>query len=105
MFKLIVDDEINLYLVNEAFTGRYVELAEENKEYLSEWLAWPRFCTTQDDFSEFVKDSLHKYADGRAMRCVIEYHGEIVGQCWIQYHKPEPEKGRNWLLDWQTISR
>ncbi len=79
MFKLIVDDEINLYLVNEAFTGRYVELAEENKEYLSEWLAWPRFCTTQDDFSEFVKDSLHKYADGRAMRCVIEYHGEIVG--------------------------
>ena len=79
MFKLIVDDEINLYLVNEAFTGRYVELAEENKEYLSEWLAWPRFCTTQDDFSEFVKNSLHKYADGRAMICVIEYHGEIVG--------------------------
>lgn len=80
MFKLSVDDEINLYLVNEAFTERYVELvAEENSEYLSEWLAWPTFCRTQDDFKAFVRGSLHKYADGTCMNCAIEYRGEIVG--------------------------
>ena len=79
MFKLSVDEEINLCLVNESFTSRYVEFAEENYEYLSEWLAWPGFCKTQDAFKEFVKGSLHKYADGESMNCAIEYKGEIVG--------------------------
>ncbi|MDP6165026.1 MAG: GNAT family N-acetyltransferase [Gammaproteobacteria bacterium] len=79
MFKLTVDDEINLYLVNDSFTGRYVELVEENEEYLAQWLAWPRVCKTQDDFKEFVKDSLHEYAEGKSMNCAVEYRGEIVG--------------------------
>lgn len=79
MFKLTVDDDINLYLVNEAFTERYVELAKVNNEYLSEWLAWPRSCKNQDDFKEFVKGSLHKYADGKSMNCAIEFRGKIVG--------------------------
>ena len=79
MFKLSVDDEINLYLVNESFTERYVVLAKENYEYLSEWLSWPEFCKTQNDFKEFVKGSLHGYADGKSMNCAVEYRGEIVG--------------------------
>lgn len=79
MFKLTVDDEINLYLVNVAFIDRYVELAAENHEYLSQWLEWPRHCQTQDGFNSFVKGSLHKYADGESMNCAIEFRGEIVG--------------------------
>lgn len=79
MFKLGVDDEINLYLVNVAFTDRYVELAAENYEYLSQWLEWPKHCKTLDGFNSFVKGSLHKYADGESMNCAIEFRGEIVG--------------------------
>ncbi|ROS01075.1 ribosomal-protein-serine acetyltransferase [Sinobacterium caligoides] len=79
MFKLSVDEEINLYLVSESFTDRYVVLVEENRDYLSEWLEWPRFCKTQSDFSAFVRASLHRYADGAGMNCAIEYRGEIVG--------------------------
>lgn len=56
-----------------------MELAEENLEYLSEWFAWPRFCKTQEDFKEFVKDSLHKYAEGTSRNCAIKYRSEIVG--------------------------
>ena len=79
MLKLSVDDEINLYLVNESFIDRYMELAEENYEYLSEWLSWPGNCKTQQDFQEFVEKSLEGYADGKTMNCAIEYRGEIVG--------------------------
>ena len=68
-----------MYLVNEAFTKRYVELTEQSNEYLSKWLAWPKICKTQDDFKVFVNASLHKYADGKCMTCAIEYRGEIVG--------------------------
>ena len=81
VFNLTVDNEVVLYLPNDAFVGRYVELAEENNEYLSKWLAWPAFCKTQDDFKKFVKKSLHKFADGKCMNCAIEYRGEIVGNC------------------------
>lgn len=79
MFNRTVDDEINLYLVNDAFTERYAELAKENNKYLSQWLAWPGVCTTQNDFKKFVKNSLHQYADGKSMNCAIEFRGEIVG--------------------------
>lgn len=81
MFQLTVDDEIKLLLIHEDFVPRYVKLVENNYEYLSQWLAWPRFCKTPDDFKKFVNSSLQKYADGESLTCAIEYHGEIVGNC------------------------
>lgn len=79
MFKWKLDDEINLCLVHQRFAPRYVQLAAENKAYLSQWLAWPAVCSTEEDFRQFVAGSLHKYADGVAMNCAIEYRGEIIG--------------------------
>ena len=81
MFKVVVDNEITLHLINEAFVSKYVELTKESNEYISQWMAWPLFCKTEDDFKKFVKGSLHKYADGNSMNCSIEYRGEIVGNC------------------------
>ena len=79
MFELVVDDEIKLSLVHESFAKRYVTLAEENHKYLAQWLAWPAFCKTEEDFKGFVKNSLHSYADGKAMHCAIVYKTVIVG--------------------------
>ncbi|MFM2484975.1 GNAT family N-acetyltransferase [Celerinatantimonas yamalensis] len=81
MFKVVVDNEITLHLVHEAFVSKYVELTKESHEYISQWMAWPLFCKTEDDFKKFVKGSLHKYADGKSMNCSIEYRGDIVGNC------------------------
>jgi len=81
MFQLVIDKEIKLLLVQPSFAPRYVALADENYEYLSQWLAWPRFCKTEQDFKQFVKNSLTGYADGKSMTCAIEYLGEIVGNC------------------------
>ncbi|RXJ72234.1 RimJ/RimL family protein N-acetyltransferase [Veronia nyctiphanis] len=79
MFKITVDEEISLYLPHETFAARYAELAFENFAYLSQWLAWPAFCKTEEDFEGFIKGSVHKYADGISMNCAIKYKGEIVG--------------------------
>ncbi|MFT5880659.1 MAG: ribosomal-protein-serine acetyltransferase [Moritella sp.] len=79
MFKLIIDDEINLCLVHQSFVPRYAALAKDNYDHLSEWLAWPYICKTEDDFKKFVLGSLHDYADNKSMNCAIEYKGEIVG--------------------------
>lgn len=79
MFTWKVDNDISLNLVHEAFASQYAQLAATNKDYLSQWLAWPQFCTSEDDFKAFVKNSLHKYADGINMNCAIQYRGAIVG--------------------------
>ena len=81
MFKVVVDSEITLHLVHEKFVSKYVELTTDSHAYISQWMAWPLFCKTEDDFKKFVRESLHKYADGSSMNCTIEYKGDIVGNC------------------------
>jgi ribosomal-protein-serine acetyltransferase len=48
--------------VHPSFAPRYVELAQENHEYLSQWLSWPYFCKTEAEFNAFIQHSLHNYA-------------------------------------------
>ncbi|KEQ18016.1 GNAT family N-acetyltransferase [Endozoicomonas numazuensis] len=79
MFFIAVDEDIRLQLVNDSIVPRYLELLEESKSYLSQWLPWPTFCNTEEDFKAFVKRSLHDYAEGKSLTCAIEFQGSIVG--------------------------
>ena len=79
MFSTLVDDDIRLCLVQPSFAPRYAELVAAHNDYLSQWLAWPQKCNTEDAFRTFVSKSLHDYADGKSLTCAIEYQGEIVG--------------------------
>lgn len=79
MFKVKVDDEIELFLVHENFAKEYSRLAAENREYLSQWLEWPRHCSTEEDFNKFAQGSLVKHASGTSMNCAIFYRNELVG--------------------------
>lgn len=81
MFTVQIDNELQLALIQESFAPRYVELVSEQKEYLSQWLAWPEFCHAEQDFKLFAQRMLHDYADGKSMTCAIIYQGEIVGNC------------------------
>ncbi|PSU49202.1 RimJ/RimL family protein N-acetyltransferase [Photobacterium frigidiphilum] len=79
MFTVTVDKDIKLCLLHPSFAPRYVELAQENHDYLSQWLSWPYFCKTEAEFNAFIQHSLHNYADNKSMNCAIEYKGSIVG--------------------------
>jgi ribosomal-protein-serine acetyltransferase len=79
MIESKVTDDIELVLVNDSFVPEYVELARKDFEYLAEWLEWPRFCTTADDFGKFVSESITGYQSGETMNCAIRYKGAIVG--------------------------
>jgi len=81
MFIQKVDDEISLALVQESFASKYSELVADQLDYLSQWLAWPPHCTSEQDFRLFVQRVLHEYAEGKTVTCAIIYHGEIVGNC------------------------
>ncbi|TKF22019.1 GNAT family N-acetyltransferase [Vibrio genomosp. F6] len=79
MFSLKIDDELELVLVQESFASHYSDIACSQKEYLSQWLAWPPHCQSEQDFRIFIQRSLHDYAEGKSMTCAIWYQGRLVG--------------------------
>ncbi|MDC5839277.1 MULTISPECIES: GNAT family N-acetyltransferase [Vibrio oreintalis group] len=81
MFTQKVDDDISIALVQESFAVKYSELVTDQIDYLSQWLAWPPHCTSEQDFRLFVQRVLHEYAEGKTITCAIVYRGEIVGNC------------------------
>ncbi|MEF1284682.1 GNAT family N-acetyltransferase [Vibrio sp. M250220] len=81
MFSQKIDDDISIALVQESFAPQYTSLIQEQIDYLSQWLAWPQHCNSEQDFRLFVQRALHEYADGKSMTCAIFYRGELVGNC------------------------
>ncbi len=79
MFTLDVTEEIKLALVQDTFAKLYAPLVAKQQTYLSQWLAWPSFCQTEQDFQQFVQRSLHEYADKKSVTCAIFYQDNLVG--------------------------
>lgn len=81
MFRRRIDNDLSIALVQESFAAQYCDIVSDQIDYLSEWLAWPPHCQTEQDFRLFIQRSLHDYAEGKSMTCGIIYQGEIVGNC------------------------
>lgn len=79
MFSLKIDKQIQLKLVHPSFAPLYVKLAKENYDDLAKWLVWPPHCQTEEDFSVFITQMLHEYADGKSMTCGVFFNDELVG--------------------------
>ncbi|EHS1184033.1 GNAT family N-acetyltransferase [Vibrio vulnificus] len=79
MFTLDATEEIKLALVQDTFAKLYAPLVAKQQTYLSQWLAWPSFCQTEQDFQQFVQRSLHEYADKKSVTCAIFYQDNLVG--------------------------
>lgn len=90
MFRMRVDSELNLVLVQESLARPLFDLIERNRDHLGQWLPWVPMTRCVADTTAFIRKSLVAYAHGNGMGCAIEYLGEIVGV--ISYH--EIDQGR-----------
>ncbi|WP_105902682.1 GNAT family N-acetyltransferase [Vibrio gangliei] len=79
MFTLDVDDEIQLALVEAKFAADYFEIVAQQRDYLSQWLAWPPHAKDAAFFASFITQSLHDYADGKSLVCTVFYQQNLVG--------------------------
>lgn len=79
MFTLAVNPDLQLALVEPSFAKHYLEIVNQEREYLSEWLGWPPHADSEAFFLEFVKGSLHNYANGKSMSCAMIFQGQLVG--------------------------
>lgn len=101
MFTLTVDKNLQLALIEEAFAPLYAHLVAAHRDYLCQWLAWPAYCHSEQDFRLFAQTMLHDYADGKSMTCAIFYRDELVGNCSLQEINPDLQKARigYWLAE------
>ncbi|CAM3744616.1 Putative ribosomal N-acetyltransferase YdaF [Vibrio aerogenes CECT 7868] len=79
MFTLKVTDELELALIEPAFAKDYLDIATSQRDYLSQWLAWPQFAQDRAFFLEFIQKSLIDYANGKSLTCAILFEGQVVG--------------------------
>ncbi|MDD1793721.1 GNAT family N-acetyltransferase [Enterovibrio makurazakiensis] len=79
MFTLSLDDELSLSLVQHSYAKDYYRIVCGEREYLSEWLAWPPHANGEAFFEQFIKGALHGYAEGKSLTCAMIYQGNVVG--------------------------
>ena len=78
MFRLKVDKDIELELVNTFRTQEIYDVAMKNKERLEPWLLWVKSANI-DNMNDFYRRMLEHYANKRAFCCFIIYQGNFAG--------------------------
>lgn len=79
MFKMEVEKDLALALVEPKFASKYLAIVSNQRDYLSEWLAWPPHAKNEEFFLNFIKKSLHEYADGKSLVCAMMFKNEVAG--------------------------
>jgi len=92
MFTLDVDDKLKLALIEPSFAPLYLDIVTAQRDYLSQWLAWPPHAHDEAFFLTFIKRSLHEYADGSSLVCAMMFDDQLVGN--ISFNRIDHERKR-----------
>jgi ribosomal-protein-serine acetyltransferase len=78
--KLLIDSTLAIEPLEEKHLSQLVELVNDNRLYLREWLTWLDFMKTPEDFKRFVQGAEKNNASGREFSAVILQNGRLVGR-------------------------
>lgn len=79
MFKLPVDGEISLMLLQPKHAETLFELVDTGRDYLREWLPWVDTTKSVKDGEEVIRLWLKQFAADDGFNAGIVYQGKIVG--------------------------
>ncbi|MBA4493166.1 GNAT family N-acetyltransferase [Paenactinomyces guangxiensis] len=84
MFKVRIDDEISLMLLQEKDAGKIFKVVDSCRNYLREWLPWVDDMKSEEDYLPVIKMWLKQFAENEGFQAAILYKNEIVGM--IGFH-------------------
>lgn len=99
MFRLKVDDEIELRMFEETDTETVFTLVDRNRDYLRQWLIWVDASDSPEVTRQFIKDSKRLYENKEALSAGVWLKGELVGATGVvayEWHNRMMEIGY-WL--------
>ncbi len=82
MFRLAIDDDLELRLFEERHGDELYALVERNRAHLREWMFWAD--QSREDVSEFIKSALRNFASGESVQSGIWYQGRMAGGIGLQ---------------------
>ncbi|MGH9800184.1 MAG: GNAT family N-acetyltransferase, partial [Blastocatellia bacterium] len=99
MFKLKVDDEIEIRMLEESDAETVFALVDRNREYLRQWLIWVDRSDSPEVTRQYIRDSKRLYENKEALAAGIWLNGEFVGATGVvayEWHNRMMEIGY-WL--------
>ncbi|MFZ5966366.1 MAG: GNAT family N-acetyltransferase [Bacillota bacterium] len=88
MFKMTIDKDIELRILEERHAQEDYLLIEKNRDYLRQWLPWVDSTKSCEDVKRFISSCLIQFANNDGFTTGIWYKGNFAGV--IGYH------GVNW---------
>ena len=79
VFRLKVDDEIEIRMLQEADTETVYALVDRNREHLGQWLIWVDRSNSPEVTRQFIKESRQSYENKESLSAGIWLKGELVG--------------------------
>jgi ribosomal-protein-serine acetyltransferase len=93
--EINIDSELRLKQLDVAQADRLFELTEQNREYLSKFLPWPKHTHSSEDSKTFIESIIQKRKSGEEYGFGIELDGNLVGHISLMHLRDgkEPEIG------------
>ena len=93
MFKLKIDNEIDLELIHPSHAKELFEIIERNRELFRQWFLWVDSIKEVEDEEKFIKKCLKRYAKSELINCAVFYQNRLVGSVELVIKKDtEPNK-------------
>ncbi len=101
MFRLTVDDDIQLVLRSETDAAAFFGLTDANRRHLRAWLPWVDHTTTIEDTAGYIRKCETDFHAGTKIDVGIRYQGEWVGSIGLNDISPEHRKAEigYWLAE------
>lgn len=80
-----IDEDTELYLLEEQHAEALFVLTDQNRQYLREWLPWLDNNMSLEDTEDFVRDSLEQFRNNNGFQMGLWYEGRLAGV--IGYHR------------------
>lgn len=96
-----VDDLISLEMLDERHAGSLIELVNNNRAYLREWLAWVDYMLTEENAVNYINDCKRRAAEKKDFAFAIMFEGRMVGRIGMHHINKQNKIGEigYWLAD------
>jgi ribosomal-protein-serine acetyltransferase len=99
MFKVILDENSYLSLLERHHAPELFQLVEENREMLKQWLSFPAKTNSVEDSEQFIDRSMKRLAGNNGYWAGIWHNGELagaIGYLYVDWNHRKTEIGY-WL--------
>jgi ribosomal-protein-serine acetyltransferase len=93
MFSINIDDVVSLELISYSRAEELYSIISRDREYLAQWLTWPKYISELSDYVGFIKRSLIEYANEETLVFSILYEGKAIGTAGFIDIQKDLEKG------------